>query len=199
MNENSNERLSENKKSESNKSIILTMILIILLIFMGLCFYKFNEKITDLQNDNKELKKQIKSINKSEENSGININGKKEKTVEEIVKELFLERKATDFNGDTCKIVELNVTSVRVITGQERQDIIDMDKSTGDPHYINVSEKDIFAHVTYSEKYADDTDSLCFSVNGEKGENNWVNNEGRNVYIKYETGNYKIDSIVTGW
>lgn len=204
----------EEKKKNNSLLIVWIIILLIVMVIMGIYMYKINNEkqlaqekandlscqvatlndtATSLQTTINNISAQLNNVSNTIENSSTNnsTTSNTEKSQEEIVKELYLEQLKEDNEKNSEKLVDYRVDKVSILTGTEREKLID-------DLYTNASSSDIFANVTYSVKPKDVNNTLWVAGNGEIS-GNWIINKSACVYIAKENGSYVIKSNGTGW
>lgn len=202
----------DKKLEKSNKGIVILLVIILLAVigFGGYFVYKFTDKIDSQEKQITELKKTTEKLavekekttqnsktsavvedeeddeeEDEEEEVGTSTSSSSKKTVEETIEELFLDELKKEDD-----LLAYKVESVTLVTGTEKQDILDMD---GGQYYRS---SDDLAVVRYSVKPKDMEGPNWVAGNGtEQGD--WILNKAACVCLR---GNKLVGNVFnTGW
>ena len=151
-------------------------------------------KTEDINTEVNDIKNSSTKNNTEKNNDQNTINNNKNeqsnitKTDEEIVREQFLEYLKKLQNESKEKILDYRIDSVTIITGDDKEAILDMDQGQ---YY---KKTDVLFSVKYSLKPEDPENSTLNAGKGAEDVNGWFN-----LYLCGNLRNGKIQELGTGW
>lgn len=186
-----NNVIVKEKKGNNGYWIVIVILVFIIALLLGIILGQYipNNKTNENTTTNEVTDKE----NSTNDDSTIESTDKNtiEKTDEDIVRELFV-KNYLESSDETLE--EYNIDKVTIQTGEDRQNIVNIYSNNS----TSITEKDIFAYVTYSVKPKNIEDTGWIAGNGEI-KDGWVKNKEACVHISYQNGTYKIQSVGTGW
>lgn len=184
-----NENMVVKKEKGSNgKNIIIIILVFIIALLLGIMLGQYiSNNSKTIENNSSEITKDNTTTNNTKEDENTDST---QKTDEEIVKELFIE----DLKNSDEAFEEYSIDKIAIQTGEDRKALVDMYSSDN----MNITDKDIFTYVTYSIKPKNIENTSWIAGNGVV-EDGWVKGKLACVHITYQNGEYKIQSVGTGW
>ena len=146
-----------------------------------------NVKKVDVPRKNKDAKVKDNSNKNGDTKIDSNTNNQSQNTItetdEDIVKKLFINEYLQ--NPQTEKLLDYRIDKVQVLTGSEKEEIVNM----------GYEQTDILASVTYSVKVNDPNTSDWNAGNGEGADGQWLLRKTAVVAVR----NGKLHTVGTGW